>query len=460
MTRRLGPLIGFAAAAALCVARGAAAQDAATPPEHALAKAAAEQKQLYENVRRMGLRLGPQEVAAQAAQGCLGETLGTRIAPILEAQLWAYGYSGDKAWLDRFVSIVETLMAQLGTDPSGRKGWFSRPDSRAFAARWPTTWPEGHVTAFQGQEARLCAVLVDLALLVKETPDLRAAYAAKTDAWIRTIRDDLLPKWHKEGLLVGLSDDRAVFLYPARAITTATPPAWTPYPGLLGEKDNITLPHPDLSDIARLHLKLWQLTGDQEARRLAARLMRWQKSCLRPNKNDSYTWNFWDPSGDYDFRPQGGLAFGMYVSPDPLQHLRDVEAFVEAYHSGVVIDETDIKRLVATQTAVMLQGDAERPKWVAPDGQKRGMLWMPLVEFDDRLEQIFMANPDARLMDFGGILRVFQEKPRYGAWKQRKLHGAEPIRWRNTFVDYKKDMETLIKNHPPPDPRTVIQRGK
>ncbi|MBN2581652.1 MAG: hypothetical protein JXL80_01190 [Planctomycetes bacterium] len=444
----------------LCVAGVGWGQDeAAPPPEHALTKAGAEEKKFYENIRRMVLRYGPQEVAARAAQDGFGEAVGTRIAPILEAQFWGYCYSGDTAWLDRFVSIVDALMGKLGTDPDGRKGWFSGPDTKAFAARWPTTWPDGYTTAFQGQEARVCAAIVDLALLVKDKPELRSKYGDKVDAWVRTIQDDILPKWQKEGLLVGLSDDRAVFLYPARAMKQGES-GWVPFPGLLGEKDNITLPHPDQSDIARLHLKLWQLTGDAEPRRLAARLLRWQKSCLRPQQGDTYTWNFWDPSGDYDFRPVGGMAFSMYINPDPVQHLRDVEAFVEAYHSGVVIDDTDLKRLAATQTQVMLQGDVERPKWVAPDGKKRGMLWAAMAEFDDRIEEAFMAGKDARDMDFGGPLRVLQEKPRWGGWKQRKLHGAEVIRWRNTFADYKKDMDELIKSHPPPDPRKMLQQNK
>ncbi|NIA21385.1 MAG: hypothetical protein GWP05_05325 [Anaerolineaceae bacterium] len=421
------------------------------PPEHALAKAKEAEKKFYENIKRMVLRYGPGDVAGRAAQPGFGEKIGTAVAPMLETQIWGYRYSGDRAWLDRFALIVEALMKQLSDDPDGFKGWYSGADQRGFHSRWPTVWPDGYRAAFQGPEARLLAAVVELPLEIKANADLQETYGRKAEAWVELIEEKILPKWRKQSLLVGLSEDRAVFTYPVRAMKQGQS-GWVDYPGLLRKEDNITLPHPDTSDIARLQLKLWQLDGDREHRRLAARLMRWQKSCLRPGKHNSYWWNYWDPAEEFDFRPAGGLAFGMYVAPDPVQCLRDVEAMVEAYHSGVVIDKEDLRRLAATQTRIMAKGDPERPSWKGPRGKKRGMLWPQLAEFDDRLEEFFMARQDARQFNYGGPLRTLQEKLRWGGWKRRKLGEAEVIRFRMTFKDFKKEMETLIRTHPPPDP--------
>ena len=422
------------------------------PPDHALTKAKEAEKKFYGNIRREVLRYGPRDVAGCAAQPGFGEKIGTAIAPMLETQIWAYRYSGDTAWLDRFVSIVEALMKQLGDDPDGLKGWYSGADTRSFRSRWPTVWPDGYRAAFQGPEARLLAAVLELPLEIKGEPKLQEKYGEKADAWVELIEEKILPKWEKQSLLAGLSEDRAVFTHPVRAMKTGES-GWVDYPGLLRKEDNITLPHPDISDIARLQLKLWQLKGNREHRLLAARLMRWQKSCLRPGKDDSYWWNYWDPAEEFDFRPAGGLSFGMYIDPDPVQCLRDVEAFVEAYHSGVVIDKDDLRRLAATQTKIMAKGDPERPSWKGPLGEKRGMLWPQLAEFDDTIESIFMARQDARQTDYGGPLRTLQEKPRWGGWKRRKLGDAEVIRFDMNFKDFKKEMETLIRTHPLPTPR-------
>jgi len=431
--------------------------DSEPPPDHALTKAKEAEKKFYGNIRRAVLRYGPRDVASRAAQPGFGEKIGTVVAPMLETQVWGYRYSGDTVWLDRFVSIVEALMKQLGDDPDGLKGWYSGADTRGFRSRWPTVWPDGYRAAFQGPEARLLAAVLELPLEIKAEPDLQEKYGEKADAWMELIEEKILPKWEKQSLLVGLSEDRAVFTHPVRAMKTGGS-GWVDYPGLLRKEDNITLPHPDISDIARLQLKLWQLKGNREHRRLAARLMRWQKSCLRPGKHDSYWWNYWDPAEEFDFRPLGGLAFGMYVDPDPVQCLRDVETFVEAYHSGVVIDKDDLRRLAATQTKIMAKADPERPTWKDARGEKRGMLWPQLAEFDDRLDELFMARQDARQTNYGGPLRTLQEKPRWGGWKRRKLGDAEVIRFNMTFKNFKKEMETLIRTHPPPTPPK--QRGK
>jgi hypothetical protein len=239
------------------------------------------------------------------------------------------------------------------------------------------------------------------------------------------------------------------------------------------ERAALTLPHWAISEIILRDLKLWQLTGEKRYRKRAAKLLRWQKSCLRfyrggkPNKHgfyrgkadkSTYWWNHWDPADDVDFRPIGGLAHGMYMSLRPLDYGRDVEAFVEAYHTGTVIDKDDIRRLVETQRKRMMSGDATKPTWKDQRGQKRGMLWPCLAEFDDDLAWQVAKNFGANEVEFGSALRFLHEKHYWDSWQRRKIGDAERIDWDMTNEDFREEMERLIRSHPAPDPRKPRRR--
>jgi hypothetical protein len=165
------------------------------------------------------------------------------------------------------------------------------------------------------------------------------------------------------------------------------------------------------------------------------------------------TWNFWDPASDNDFREVGGLAFGMYVHPDATPQARDAEAFVEAYHSGAIIDKGDIEHLINAQTKVMMSRQGERLKWRNTAGIGTGMLWTPLVEFSPDLRTYWLENLDHRNFEFGSELRFFQERPYWDDWKRRHMGSGGAINWDKTYKDFDAEFKDLIKRHPPPDPK-------
>ncbi len=423
-------------------------------PRHAIAKATAEEKALYETVKQTVARYNASDVARSAGQRGFCDEVGAHYAPYLETCVWGWRYSGDERWLERFVEMMTALEAALTENPDGAKGWHSEVDVRRWGIPWPTRWQPGLVTASQWAEARIGAAVAEFALATREgSVDFRVKYNIPAGRWVKLFEEELMPKWDKMGCFQTLSDDRGIYCYPHMAFDPQAK-QWRDYPQRPG-KDNITLPHPYQSDIIRQYLKLWQVTGKGQHRQRAEQLLMWQKSCLRPGKHDSYWWNFFDPAGDHDFRSEGGLVFGQYLHPDVMYPARDVEAFVEAYHAGVVIDSDDLKRLVNTQLRIMLipNDDPKQVGWKFPNGQPgRGTVWPALAEFDDKIEAITWAQMNGRNLEFGSPLRFLQEKLSWGGWERRNVGDASVIEWKKTYKDYKREMEDLLRAHPEPDP--------
>lgn len=442
--------------------------EAEPPPKYALEKATDDEKKLYAQIKARMLKLGAEQVTSLAARAGFGLDVGLQIAPMLETFVWGYHYSGDEAWLERFVVVMTALEKKLVEDPDGNLGWYTPAGRQKFGEPWPPKWPDAaQLTAWQQSEARVAAACAEFAMALADEPALKEKFGAKADAWIETIQTRLMPKWEKN-CYIELSEDRAVFTWPARTFSRSDM-TWQPYPGMPTDKDSITLPHVAISEIIQQYLKLWQLTDKAEYRTRAAKLLRWQKSCLRflqkgspdrrgrmrgPVDSTVYWWNYWDPSGDYDFLPEGGLAFGMYLSLEPGQYARDVAALVEGYHSGVVVDSADIERLVTTQTKIMRTGDTEKPTWKNQQGTGRGVLWPHLAEFDETLAALLEGALGSLPDDFGGPLRFMQEKPRWSPGERRRAGKAAVISWSKTFKDFQEEMTELIEAHPPPDPRT------
>lgn len=468
MRQLIGLLLAVVLSVACCPARPARAQEDAAakapPPKHAIATAGDEAKAAYATIDKRMARLGAKQVTSLASKGGFGLDVGKKIAPMLETDLWGYRFSGDTKWLDRFVRIMTALEKALVADPDGHLGWYSAPSRRAFGEPWPPKWPDRkQVSAWQQGEARVIAVCAEFEMTVTGEASL-GKYLDDARRWTRLAEERLLPKWND--CYAELSRDRAIYTWPTKVFPKGGT-TWEAYPGMPNPKAGLTLGHAALSEIILRDLKLWQLRGKSDYRVRAAKLLRWQKSCLRFYRSGRpkgrgmyrgradkrfYWWNQWDPAADADFRSEGGLAIGMYTSLDPLKAARDVEAFVEAYHSGVVIDREDIERLVATQMTKMATGDIEKPSWRDMRGEKRGMLWPALGEFDERIAQLVWTTLPVASNEFGSVLRFYQEKPRWLNGAPRKMGEAKAIAGRRTHEDFRKAMDDLIRRHPPPDP--------
>ena len=100
------------------------------------------------------------------------------------------------------------------------------------------------------------------------------------------------------------------------------------------------------------------------------------KSRMKPKEDGTYQiWNYWEPAGPWDYRPNGMPKLWIGVHPKPGYYDIDVEAIVAAYEHRLIFDADDIHRLIATALS-----------------DKR--YWTALVPYDDTIQGQFESNHD------------------------------------------------------------------
>ena len=68
---------------------------------------------------------------------------------------------------------------------------------------------------------------------------------------------------------------------------------------------------------------------------------------------------------------------------------------MDAYHSGVVYDERDMRRILATNLKVMWNGSFDAPAYRNSNGNATntaGALWTALADFDDTVRRLRAAS--------------------------------------------------------------------
>jgi hypothetical protein len=113
------------------------------------------------------------------------------------------------------------------------------------------------------------------------------------------------------------------------------------------------------------------------------------------------------------------------INPNPGYQSREVEQMVEAYHNGIVFDETDIRRLINTQLEVMWNKDKVNPAFTNSNvahepGQRKeeekatGTLWTSLLDFDPSIRLLYeseLKNQPANSLEYLSYYNTIANKP-------------------------------------------------
>jgi hypothetical protein len=142
----------------------------------------------------------------------------------------------------------------------------------------------------------------------------------------------------------------------------------------------------------------------------AAMWWRVMKSRIRSSQDGKFfVWNYWDPAGPWDYKPDGSPKHWVGVHPNGGYYTVDVEGIVAAYRRGLVFAKDDLDRLIATNRDFMWNRQVQGAKFQRIDGgspDKRwanspGVLWTALVPYDQTLRKVFEANHNPE--SWGGL---------------------------------------------------------
>lgn len=299
-----------------------------------------------------------------------------------------YEITNDTKWLDAGVKFYDFLIGKMSTGPDGYKGWIG---PYMYDNKY---WIDSHVG-----DAILLGGMLDFSQLVLENKELKAKYQEKANEYVELAKHDLIEKNDKRGTW---KEDGPIGGYIAyeKYMEPGNTKEWK-Y-GKEVPKAGQSHPFNKDNDMGVVCLKLYRLTKDKFYRDRAEKIFLRMKRQMQYYDNH-YEWNYWEPLGPWDIDGnKKNVTLWVGINPHAHYQAREVSQMVEAYHTGIVFDETDIKRIINTQLNIMWNKDKEHPGFINSniahqkinplwEGKPIGTIWTALMDFDQTIRDLYGA---------------------------------------------------------------------
>ena len=328
-----------------------------------------------------------------------GEEIGWLVSPFTEGFYYGYEATGDTKWVDMLIDWTDSWVKRGIKEPDGYIGW--PKDDGASTQVVPGLYTDNILGEAMGLRPA-----VQMADTILKTPALKAKYGEKARGYI-ALSERTFEKWDKRGcwreVKVG-----GVWVVPTFGIDKATN-KWTDGYAQRG-KDGFTLPANKHNFLALWLLSMYDATKKPIYKERAEKWFLQMKSRMRSvDGGKRLEWNYWDPAGPWDYKPDGSTKHWVGVHPNGGYYLADTNGIVAAYEYGLVFTKQDIDKLIATNRDFMWNQEVKSAKFQSigggpPDDRWKdspGTLWSALTPYDAKLRAVFEANhkPDS----WGGL---------------------------------------------------------
>lgn len=320
-----------------------------------------------------------------------GEEIGWLVSPFLDGFQRGYQTTGEVQWVERLADWADSWIARGVEEPDGFIGWPKLGSGGALA--------EALLTDSLLGEAMGLRPVVLMADEILRTPALKKKFGPRAEAWLR-LAGQVFEKWDARGCWREVKQG-GLWVVPAFGIDPGTT-RWTDAYARR-KTDGFSNPANKQNHIARWLLAMSDVTNKPVYQERAEKWFRLMKSRIRTRQGGKeLVWNYWDPAGPWDFKPEGAPRHWIGVHPNGGYYAIDVEGMVAAFEHGMVFTEEDIQRLVATNRNFMWNQRMEGARFRRIDGgepdprwkNSPGVLWTALVPYDRRLREIFLHNHD------------------------------------------------------------------
>ena len=319
----------------------------------------------------------------------MGEEIGWLVSPFLDGFYYGYVATGDPKWCDMLVDWADSLIKRAVKEPDGFLGW---PKTGATG----TAFGSDLYTDSQLGEAMALRPIVLMAGEILKRPALKQKYGKKAEEYIQ-LAERTFEKWNAWGAWRQVKEG---------GLWVVPPVGFDPKTGRWAEgyqrraTDGFSLPANKQNLIARWLIAMYEVTRKPVYRDRAEQWWRVMKSRMKLRDGRYYVWNYWDPAGPWDSKPDGSLKHWVGVHPNGGYYAIDVEGIAAAYEHGLVFTKEDMDRLVATNRDFMWNQQVQGAKFQRIDGgspDKRwekspGVLWAALTTCDETLRKVFEAN--------------------------------------------------------------------
>jgi hypothetical protein len=280
-----------------------------------------------------------------------GEPVFWVITPYLHMPLTAYQLTGDPKYLAAFVQAFENLRSAMTKGPDGYWGWYGKAGEYRDPND-PDRLSDATLTSFGVSE-----VICDFISLIDKDPKLKQQYAGQRAAYLDLAVNHLVRKHTVRGDYVDLGKTGAIYRSPAR--------------GLMPTQARLTAPNNKNAIILHGLLAMYRVTGNDDYMRKAIKLgVRFKHSLTL--KNGHYEWNYWNPAGEWDVRPDDPSRWKHWIGTEHRggYYSLSTSQAVALYEYGLVFDKADMERFLKTQLEECWNGDLEHPVWSHVDGTR------------------------------------------------------------------------------------------
>ena len=319
----------------------------------------------------------------------MGEEIGWLVSPFLDGFLYGYQATRDVKWVEHLADWADSWISRGVKEPDGFIGW---PKSGTGG-----TQAEGYLTDSLLGEAMGLRPVVLMADVILKTPALKAKFGTRAEGWL-LLAGQVYAKWDARGCWREVKEG-GLWVVPDFGIEAKTS-GWTD--GYARRKTaGFSNPANKQNHIARWLLAMYDVTRKPLYRERAEHWFRLMRSRMRTRGDGKYfVWNYWDPAGPWDYKPDGSTRPWVGVHPNGGYYGIDVEGMVAAYEHGLVFTRDDIRRLVATNRDFMWNQQVKGAKFRRIDGgepdarwkDSPGVLWTALAPYDPTLRRVFLEN--------------------------------------------------------------------
>jgi hypothetical protein len=319
----------------------------------------------------------------------MGEEIGWIISPMLNGFYYGYLATKDTKWIELLIDWSDALIRRGKPDPDGFIGWPKGDGGGNDSKEYTSDSLLGEAMALRP------IVLMSVEILASK--ELYARYGRKAREYMK-LSGQTFKKWEARACWREVKDG-GLWVVPAFGTDLKTG-TWS-----AGHESRETtgFSNPDnkQNHIARWHAAMYIATKLPIYRERCAKWWRLMKSRMKLRDNDKYyVWNYWEPGGPWDYKPDGSPRHWVGVHPNGGYYQIDLEGIVNAFEMTLSFGRDDIDRLIATNRDFMWNHEVKGAKFQRIDGgevdarwkNSPGVLWTALVPHDQTLRKIFIEN--------------------------------------------------------------------
>ncbi|MGA2557365.1 MAG: hypothetical protein ABSG04_13930 [Verrucomicrobiota bacterium] len=324
-----------------------------------------------------------------------GEEIGWLISPFLSGFYYGWLATHDAGWVDRLVDWTDSWVRRGLTEPDGFIGWPKRE-----AAGTDTDQLNSYNADSLLGEAMALRPVTRMAGQILKDPALKPKYQAKAESYLK-LSEQIFAKWDQRGAWRDTANGGAISIVLPFGMDAASGQWSEGYAKRLDPATGFSHPDNKANAVALWLLALHDATGKPAYKARAEKWYRLMKSRMKTRDNGQYfVWNYWEPAGAWDYQSDGSPKHWVGVHPNGGYYGIDVEAIVAAREHGLVFDQDDMARLIATNRDFMWNQKVEGAVFQRIDGgaadarwkDSPGVLWTALTPYDETLRKVFLAN--------------------------------------------------------------------